>query len=345
MEVVMIKQCIAAIVAIACLSGARIGYTASDDNFYKGKTIRLIVAFSAGGGYDAYSRAIGRHLSKHIPGNPAIVVENMTGAGGIIHANFMYQAKPDGLIIGNNAGGLILQQIMGAKGIEFDGKKFEFLGAPGSDHHVCTLSKVSGITSMEKWFASKEPIKFGGVGPGGGASDNARTLQAALGLPIRVIDGYKGTADIRLAAESGELAGACFAWESFKTTWRKGLESGDFNVIVQAMPQKHPELPNVPLANDYVKTEEGRRLLKHGVYDTAIITRPYFLAPGTPKSRVHLLRRAFADTLKDPELLAEAKKASLDIQYVSGEETEAVVQGLFKIEPAFIARMKQVLVP
>ena len=164
-------------------------------------------------------------------------------------------------------------------------------------------------------------------GPGGGASDNARTLQAALGLPIRVIDGYKGTADIRLAAESGELAGACFAWESFKTTWRKGLESGDFNVIVQAMPQKHPELPNVPLANDYVKTEEGRRLLKHGVYDTAIITRPYFLAPGTPKSRVQLLRRAFADTLKDPELLAEAKKASLDIQYVSGEETEASRSG------------------
>ena len=341
----MIKRFIAVTVALACLCVARIGYTASDDSFYRGKTIRLIVAFSAGGGYDTYSRTIGRHLGKHIPGNPTIVVENMTGAGGIIHGNFMYLAKPDGLIIGNNAGGLILQQIMGAKGIEFDGKKFEFLGAPASDHHVCTVSKASGITSMEKWFESKEPVKFGGVGPGGGASDNARTLQAALGLPIRVIDGYKGTADIRLAVESGELAGACFAWESFKTTWRKGLESGDFSVIVQAMPKKHPELPHVPLANDYVKTEEGRRLLKHGVYDTAIITRPYFVSPGTPKSRVQLLRRAFADTLKDADFLAEAKKASLDIHYVSGEEIEGVVQGLFKIEPAFIARMKQVLVP
>ena len=111
------------------------------------------------------------------------------------------------------------------------------------------------------------------------------------------------------------------------------------------MPKKHPELPNVPLANDYVKTEEGRRLLKYGIQDTAIITRPYFLAPGTPKSRVQLLRKAFADTLKDPELLAEAKKASLDIQYVSGEETDAVVQGLYKMEPAFVVRMKQVLVP
>jgi tripartite-type tricarboxylate transporter receptor subunit TctC len=344
-EISMIKQLLVFSVTLAALCGARIGYTASDEHFYKGKTIRLIVAFSPGGGYDAYSRVIGRHLGKFIPGNPAIVVENMTGAGGIIHANFMYQAKPDGLIIGNNAGGLILQQIMGAKGIEFDGKRFEFLGAPGSDHHVCTLSKASGITSMEKWFASKEPVKFGGVGPGGGASDNARVLQAALGLPIRVIDGYKGTADIRLAAESGELAGACFAWESFKTTWRKGLESGDFSIILQAMPKKHPDLANVPLANDYVKTDVGRRLLKHGIYDTAVITRPYFVAPGTPQGRVQILRKAFADTLNNPEFLAEAKKASLDIQHVSGEETEAVVQGLFKIEPAFIAKMKQILVP
>ena len=341
----MIKQLLRALTAIAWLYLAVGGHAASDESFYRGKTIRLIVAFSAGGGYDAYSRTIGRHLGKHIPGNPAIVVENMTGAGGIIHANFMYQAKPDGLIIGNNAGGLILQQLMGAKGIEFDGRKFEFVGAPGSDHHVCTLSKASGITSMDKWFGAKEPVRFGGVGPGGGASDNARILQAALNLPIKVVDGYKGTADIRLAAESGELAGACFAWESFKTTWKKGLESGDFNVIVQAMPTKHPELPNVPLANDYVKTEEGRRLLKYGIYDTAIITRPYFVAPGTPKARVQLLRSAFAETLKDAEFLAEAKKASLDIHHVSGEETEEVVQGLYKIEPAFIARMKQVLVP
>jgi hypothetical protein len=111
------------------------------------------------------------------------------------------------------------------------------------------------------------------------------------------------------------------------------------------MPKKHPDLPNVPLANDYVKTDEGRRLLKHGIYDTAVITRPYFVAPGTPKPRVQMLRKAFAETLKNPEFLAEAKKASLDIQHVSGEEIEAVVQGLFKIEPAFIAKMKQVLVP
>jgi tripartite-type tricarboxylate transporter receptor subunit TctC len=344
----MIKQLIGVLVlALACVSYVEIGRGASpDDGFYKGKTIRLIVAFSAGGGYDAYSRTIARHLSKHIPGNPAIVVENMTGAGGIIHANFMYlQAKPDGLIIGNNAGGLFLQQILGAKGIEFDGKKFEYLGVPGSDHVACGVAKASGVTSVEKWFAAKEPVKFGGVGPGGTASDVARTVQAALGLPIKVIDGYKGTADIRLAVESGELAGVCIAWESLKTTWRKAIETGDVNVLLQTMPKKHPDLANVPLAIDYAKTDEARRLLKYGVHDTAVITRPYFLAPGTPKARVQVLRKAFADTLKDPELLAEAKKANLEIEFVSGEDVDGVVQGLYKIEPAFVAKLKQVLVP
>lgn len=318
----------------------------AQDGFYKGKTVRLIVAFSPGGGFDTYSRAIGRHLGRHIPGNPNVIVENMTGAGGIIHANFMYQsASPDGLIIGNNIGGLILQQIMGAKGIQFDGRRFEYIGAPGVDHPVCALTKASGVTTMEQWFAVKEPVKLGGVGPGGTASDVARTIKAALNLPIQVVDGYKGTSNIRLAAESGELAGGCWAWESIKTTWRKGLESGEVSVVVQTMPKKHQELPNVPLAVDYAKTEDAKRLLKHAVHDTATITRLYFLPPATPKDRVAILRQAFLNTYKDPQFLAEAKKARLDINPVAGQEMEEIVAGLFKMDPKEIARLKQVLVP
>jgi len=318
----------------------------TDDGFYRGKTVRLIVAFSAGGGYDTYSRTIARHLGKYIPGNPTVVVDNMTGAGGIIHANYMFkQAKPDGLTIGNNSGGLFLQQVMGAKGIEFDGRKFDYLGAPAVDHLVCAIAKASGVTSMERWFAVKEPVRFGGVGPGGFASDLPRLLQAALGLPIRVIDGYKGTSDIRLATESGELAGSCLSWDSYKTTWRKAIESGEVNPIIQVMPKKHPELANVASAMDYAKTEEAKKLIKYGGYDLAYSARPYFLAPGTPKARVQTLQKAFADVLKDAELLAEAKKANFVIEYVSGEELESIVHGLYKIEPAFAARMKQILVP
>jgi tripartite-type tricarboxylate transporter receptor subunit TctC len=306
----------------------------------------LVVAFSPGGGFDTYSRAIGRHLGKRIPGNPAVIVENMTGAGGIIHANFMYQkAKPDGLTIGNNIGGLVLQQILGAKGIEFDGRRFEYLGAPAVDHPVCALTKASGITSLEKWFEAKQPVKLGGVGPGGTASDVARTLQAALKLPIQVVDGYKGTSDIRLAAESGELAGGCWAWESVKTMWRKGLEGGEISIVVQTMPNKHADLPNVPLAIDHAKTEDAKRLLKYAIHDTAMITRLYFVPPGTPKERVGLLRQALLNTYNDPEFLAEAKKAHIDLDPVSGNEMEKIVAELFRLDAKQIARLKEVLVP
>jgi tripartite-type tricarboxylate transporter receptor subunit TctC len=334
------------IAAVLCVCALWSTPILAQEGFYKGKAVRLVVAFSPGGGFDAYSRAIGRHLGKHIPGNPTVIVENMTGAGGIIQANFMYQkAKPDGLTIGNNIGGLILQQIMGAKGIEFDGRRFEYLGAPAVDHPVCALTKNSGFTSLEKWFGAKEPVKLGGVGPGGTASDVARTLQASLKLPIQVVDGYKGTSEIRLAAESGELAGGCWAWESIKTTWRKGLESGDVSIVVQAMPKKHPELGNVPLAIDSAKTEDAKALLKHGIHDTATITRLYFAPPATPKDRVKILRQAFLNTYKDPELVAEAKKASLDLEAVTGEEMEQIVAGLFKLDAKQIARLKEVLVP
>lgn len=334
---------IAVIAGIYAFSSASV---LAQDGFYRGKTVRLIVAFSPGGGFDTYSRSIGRHLGKHIPGNPAVVVDNMTGAGGIIQANFMYRsAKPEGLTVGNNIGGLILQQIMGAKGIQFDGRRFEYLGAPTVDHPVCALTKASGITSMEKWVAAKEPVKLGGVGPGGTASDVARTLQAALKLPIQVVDGYKGTANIRLAAESGELAGGCWAWESVKTTWRKGLESGDVSVVVQTMPKKHSELRNVPLAIDYAKSDDAKRLLKHAIHDIATITRLYFMPPATPKDRVATMRQAFLDTYKDPEFVAEAKKARLELEPVTGQEMEQVVAGLFKMDPTEIARLKGVLVP
>lgn len=342
----MVKKIVLALgLVLIGLAGRGYGAT-NDDGFYRGKTIRLIVAFSAGGGYDTYSRTIARHLGKYIPGNPSVVVDNMTGAGGFIHANYMFkQAKPDGLTIGNNSGGLFLQQVMGAKGIEFDGMKFEYLGAPAVDHLVCAISKASGVTSMERWYAAKEPVRFGGVGPGGFASDLPRLLQAALSLPVRVIDGYKGTSDIRLATESGELAGSCLSWDSYKTTWRKQIDSGEVIPIIQVMPKKHPELANVASAMDYAKSDEAKKLIKHGAYDLAYSARPYFLAPGTPKARINTLRKAFADVVKDPDLLAEAKKANFVIEYVSGEELEGIVHGLYKIEPAFAAKMKTILVP
>ena len=330
---------------IAVVGFVKVGECASVDDFYKGKTVKIVVGFSAGGGFDTYARAISRHMSKHIPGNPGIVVENMTGAGSLIAANHVYKvAKPDGLTIGHFIGGFFLGQVLGQPGIEFDARKFEFIGAPVSDHVVCALTKASGITSVEKWMASKTPVKMGGLAPGTSTPDNAtRILKAALGLPIQLVTGYKGTADVRLAADGGELAGGCWGWDSISVTWRKALDSGDVAVILQANRKNHPDLPNVPQAIKLAKSDESRRMIDVGIHGDSDIVRTYTLPPGTPKDRLQILRKAFEATLKDAEFAADAKKARLNIDYIPADEIERDIAGLFKLDPGLVGKLKDVL--
>jgi tripartite-type tricarboxylate transporter receptor subunit TctC len=272
-------------------------------------------------------------------------VENMAGAGHRIAANHVYKvARPDGLTIGNFFGGLLVGQVLGYPGIEFDAAKFEYVGVPVKDSPVCALTKASGITSYERWSAEKSPVKLGATG----ADDLMlygipKILHAALGLPVQVVAGYKGTSDIRLAAESGELAGGCWGWESIRSTWRKGIDSGDVNVVLQTVPKSQPDLTKIPLAIDKAKTEEGRQLIQIGIHNVSAITRPYVLPPGTPKDRVQMLRKALADTIKDQEFLAEVKKLNFGVDPISGEELEGIIHGLFKIKPETLAKLKEIL--
>ena len=321
------------------------GEASAAEDFYKGKAIRIVVGFSAGGGFDTYARAIAHHMGKHIPGNPGIVVENMTGAGSLIAANHVYKvAKPDGLTIGHFIGGFFLGQVLGQPGIEFDARKFEFIGAPVSDHVVCALTKASGITSVEKWLAAKTPVKMGGLAPGTSTPDNGtRILKTALGLPIQLVTGYKGTADVRLAADGGELAGGCWGWDSISVTWRKALDSGDVVIVLQANRKNHPDLPNVPQAIKLAKTDESRRMIEVGIHGDSDIVRTYTLPPGTPKDRVQILRKAFEATLKDSEFLADAKKARLNVEHIPADEIERDISGLFKLDPVLIGKLKDVL--
>ena len=338
----MKKLCCLTAVAILFPS---LSMAASAEEFYRGKNIRIVVGFSAGGGFDTYARAIAHHIGKHIPGQPSVVVENMTGAGSLIAANHVYKiAKPDGLTIGHFIGGLFLGQVLGQKGIEFDARKFEFIGAPISDHVVCALTKASGITSVEKWMTSKTPVKMGGIAPGTSTPDNAtRVLKAALGLPTQLVTGYKGTAEVRLAAESGEVAGGCWGWDSVSVTWRKALDTGDAVVVLQANRRTHPDLPQVPQAIKLAKTDEARKLIEIGIHGDSDIVRTYTLPPGTPKDRVQLLRNAFDATLKDSEFLADAQKSKLNVDPVAVDEVEKDVAGLFKLDPGLIAKLKDIL--
>lgn len=327
---------------ILWLSLVALGF--ADEPFYKDKTVRMVLGHSPGGGYDAYTRIISRYIGKYLPGNPNVIVENMAGAGSLISANYNYKiAKADGLTIGHFSGGLIAQQLLGQPGIQFDARKFEYVGAPTQDDYAIGLTKASGITSMEKWFAAKTPVKIGGTAPGGASIDVPKLLQAALGLPLHLVSGYQGTAEIRLAAERAEVAGFCTGWESFKATWRDALERGDAVIVVQAVPKPNRELASVPLAITYAKTDEARKLIQMGIHDAGAMARPYTVPPGTPKERVQILRKAFDQTMKDPEFVADAKRSKLDIEPLSGEALDKIISGFFQADPVVVAKWKQIV--
>ena len=316
----------------------------AQEPFYKNKTVRIIVGGSAGGGYDTYTRAIARHLGKHIPGNPTFVVENMTGAGSIIAANYVYKvAKPDGLTMCHFIGGIILQQVLGKPGIEFDARNFLYLGVPAQDTTSVGVTKASGVTSMEQWLSTKTPVKFGGIGPGTATDDLPKMLRATLGLPIQLVSGYKGTADIRLAVASGEMQGLVNSWESFKSTWTREIDTGAINIILVGIPQRHPDIPNVPSIGEFAKTDEAKKLIQVAVYDYGATARPYVFPPGTPKDRVQILRKGLSDTLKDSDFLADAQRARLDLNPISGEKLEKIVARIYKLEPQLTEKLKEIL--
>ena len=316
----------------------------AQDDFYRGKTVRIIVGASAGGGYDTYARTIARHIGKNVAGNPTFIVDNMPGAGFLISANYMYKiAKPDGLTIGHFIGGLFLQQLLGKPGVEFDARKFEYLGVPAQDNYMIGVHKSTGITSMDQWLSSKTVIKFGGVGAGSATDDIPKVLAPAIGLPMQLVSGYKGTADVRLAFDSGEVNGICNSWESFKATWSKELSSGELVMLMQNVAKPHPDQPKLPLAISYAKTEEGQKLIKAIVHSVGPTARPFVFPPNTPKDRVQILRKAFIDTMKDPEFLADATKARLDVNPLDGAELERNVREVFNLDPKLIPRAKEIL--
>jgi tripartite-type tricarboxylate transporter receptor subunit TctC len=326
--------------ACACLLVITAAGHASAADFYKGKTVRIVVGFTPGGAFDSYSRSFARHMRKYLPGNPTITVENMPGAGSLIAANYLYKAaSPDGLTIGNFIGSVLMGQVLGQKGIEFDARRFEFIGAPARYYPVCVFSKASGIITLENWTASKTPVKMGGIGQGTSGDNTIKVLKAALGLPVQLVTGYKGMAEIRLATEAGEVAGTCFGP---RTVWQKTLETGEVVPVLQVTAIPAADFPKVPLAISLAKSEEARQLIEVGVHNDNAIALTYALPPGTSKEVLTLVRRAFVDTLKDGEFTAEMKKARLDVDPVSGDEVERIIKETFKLDPVLLGKLKDI---
>jgi tripartite-type tricarboxylate transporter receptor subunit TctC len=318
---------------------------ARSQDFYQGKTITFIVGASPGGSLDTYTRLIGRHLGRYVPGNPSVIVQNMPGAGSMVAANHVYNlAKPDGLTIGGFAAAVVLQQVMGNQAAKFDGRKFGWTGTPIIYHSICIVRKESGITTIEDWLAAKRPPIIGGMGPGAGPSDTARILNAAIGLPLKLVEGYDGGAAVRLALERGEIDGYCGSWQDVSRVWPDALRAGKFVVVIQASVETHPDLTQVPLAIHYAKSEEAKQLLN--VNDTIHgFEFVYATPPGTLKERLQILRTAFMQALRSPELVAEAKKTGLEIDPVDGGTIAKKLDALYDLPASTVSKLEEVLVP
>src|SRR6266581_4373739 len=297
--------------------------------FYRGKQINLFVGSTAGGGYDSYARLLARKFSSYIPGNPVIVPQNMPGAGSNKLAGYIYSVAPkDGTAIGAIFSGAIVQPLFGDP-VQHDPSKLIYLGTANIEAFLCLVRTDAPVKAFQDAF-EKELI-LGSSNEGGSTRDFAAMLNNVLGAKFRLVTGYPGSNEIILAIERNEVQGACgIGWSSVAPQRARLLESGRTHIIAQLASRGHREMNRmgIPLAIDFAKSDEDRRVIDL-IYRQLVFGRPYILPPGVPADRVAALRKAFMDTFRDPEIIAEAARMQLDIDALSGDEVQAEVAKAF----------------
>ena len=319
------------------------------DDFYKGKTIKIVVGFLAGDVYDLWARLYAQHMPKHIPGRPDIIVQNMTGAGSMIAANHVYSvAKPDGLTLGSTLPALYFDQLIGRKEVQFDYAKFVWIGSPVQNEHQMYMRSDTPYKTIEDIRKATVPPKCGTTGTGSTGYYIPKLMEEALGTKFNLVTGYQGGQDIDLAVERGELQCRAFTIEAFFArepflTWRK---KGFVRNTVQTGRTRDPKLPDTPTIYelmDLYKTPEETRRLANVVLAAGALGRPLTGTPGIPAERVTLLRQAFNKMLSDSDFLAEIEKRKYELQPVKGEELEVMAKEVIAQPPDVIERMRKLL--
>ena len=330
----------AATAALILLPAA--GKAQSPADFYKGKNVELYIGYSVGGGYDVYGRIVARHMGKHIPGNPTIVPKNMEGAGSLRLVNWLYNVAPkDGSAFATIGRGTAFNPVLGIPGAQFDGPKFTWIGSANDEVSVCAAWHTTGITKFDE-LLTKE-IAVGGTGASDDTVQFPRVLNAVLGTKLKIVSGYPGGNDAVLAMERGEVHGRCgWSWSSVISTHKNWLEEKKINILLQLALEKHPDLPNVPLVTDLAKTEEQKQILRM-IFARQVMGRPFVAPPGIPQDRAEALRKAFMDTMKDKEFLAEAEKAGLEITPVPGEQIQKLVQEVYNTPPEIAKKAGEII--
>lgn len=317
-----------ALVAVASLALSPPAAADPVADFYKGRTINLIIGYAPGVGYDAYGRLLARHYGSHIPGNPTLTPQNMPGAGSMKAANYIYAVAPkDGSAMGMFASSTAFEQMFGGEGVQFDTAKFTWIGNMDASVGTCGVWKTSGIATFDELMA--KPTVFGGSGPSAVTSQHAVALKKLMGAPIKLVEGYSGAGDIKLAMARGEVNGSCgLALSSLKSQHAQEIKSGELKVIVQLAIEKSAELPGVAHIYDYAKDEETRQVFDL-VFGRQVIGRPVSAPPGLPDDRKGALRAAFLETVRDSAFLMDAEKMKLDVTPSDGEGVEKLFARFF----------------
>jgi len=311
-------------------------------DFYRGRTVNVIVGYSAGGGYDTYTRILARHLGKHIPGNPTIVVQNMPGAGSLKLANYLYNVAPkDGATIGIFSRGMAMEPLIGMSNTQFDSSKFAWLGSGTSEVSVFVVWHAAPIKTFQDML--EKPFTVGGEGSGSDPDIYALLLKNAFGAKLKLISGYPGTAEVAIALERGEVdSRASWSWSSLKTLKPDWIRDKKVIFPVQLNLTRGKELPDVPLILQFAKTEAQRQMLKL-VLTRQEMARPYAAPPGVPEERKAALRKAFDETWADPELLAEMKARGQEVNPVSGADLDKLVAELYATPKDVVAETRKAI--
>ncbi|HWP24763.1 MAG TPA: hypothetical protein VNL39_00270 [Xanthobacteraceae bacterium] len=317
---------IAAAVVLMALPTA--GWPQSPAEFYKGRNVDLYIGYSPGGAYDLYARLVARFMGRHIPGNPTIVPKNMAGAGSLVLANWLFNVAPkDGSAFGIIGRGTAFDPILGNQKAQFDGTKFTWLGSANNEVSVCVAWHTSGVTKIEE-LLSRELV-VGGTGASADTDQFPKIMNGVLGTRFKIVTGYPGGNEVGLAMERGEVQGRCgWSWSSVKATHQKWYDEKLIHVLVQLALDKHRDLPGVPLVVELAKNDEQRRILEL-IFARQVMGRPFLTPPGIPRDRAEVLRKAFMDTMNDPEFLSTAEKAQMEITPVPGDRVEKLVKDLY----------------
>jgi tripartite-type tricarboxylate transporter receptor subunit TctC len=313
--------------------------------FYRGKTVSVIVGSGAGGGFDTTARIVSRHISRHIPGAPTVIVVNMPGGAGLLAVNHLFNAAPrDGTVLGIFSELHVMNQLTGSAGVQFDLRKFNWLGSSYSDPNVCLIRTDAPITDFRSMIGNPTAIAVGATGPGSSTFDSPRILAAATGANVKTVSGYTTTNDVRVGIERGEINGMCLNLQSMQTASSQWLADRYAQVFVQNGLTPHHDLPDVPLALSFARDDESRMLLRLMDAPSAM-AKPFVMPPDVDPALVHAMREALQSTYRDPAFVKEAQAMKLDFQPKTAAEILRILDEVLSTPPNVAAKYRQIVEP